>query len=215
MSPTQTARSYVPSVRGDAMLLTHGRTGTASDLLLAGASVVVDGALDGHIGLAGRWWLGIDRRCVVAGPEVSTAPLLLADLRSRVLAGPSEGPWGWFERTAEFALERVSAELAGAGVTTPLRLSRARRMLRHDTLIVSDSAELAARERLLAALSGAGSRESIALGAVLLHSGLLTEVVGRRDTRRLQSAARLLEPDVRALLAALQAQPLRESRIAY
>jgi hypothetical protein len=37
MSPTQTVTSYVPSVRGDGMLLTHGRKGSAEDLLIAGA----------------------------------------------------------------------------------------------------------------------------------------------------------------------------------
>ena len=53
MSRTRTAVTYVPSVRGDAMLLTHGRKGTAEDLLLAGASVVLDGALGGHIDWSG------------------------------------------------------------------------------------------------------------------------------------------------------------------
>src|SRR3954454_19593866 len=127
MNPTQTARTYVPSVRGDAMLLTHGRTGTAEDLLLASASVVLDGALGGHIAIAGRKLLGLDPPRVLAGAEVPYAPLLMAELRERVLAGTPDDPGGWFERAAVFALERVSAELAGAGVTTPLRLSRARR----------------------------------------------------------------------------------------
>ena len=67
MSRTQTARTYVASVRGDAMLLTHGRKGTAPDLLLASASVVLDGALGGHIDVVGRKLLGIERRRVGAG----------------------------------------------------------------------------------------------------------------------------------------------------
>lgn len=203
-SSTQAGRTYVPSVRGDAMLLTHGRKGTPADRLLAGAAVVLDGALGGHIGVTGRAWLGVERRRVVAGPSASDAPLVLADLRLRVLDGPPDGPWGWFERTGELALERVSAELAGAGVTTPLRLSRARRTFRHDTLIVSESAEFAARERLLAALAGSGERESIVLGAILLHTGLLTEVAGRRDTRRLRASVRRLDRAPRTFLAVLR-----------
>jgi hypothetical protein len=215
MSPTQTARTYVPSVRADAMLLTHGRKGTAADLLLGGASVLLDGALGGHIGVTGRSWLGIERRRVVAGPEVLDAPLLMAELRERVLARTPAEPWSWFEGTAVLALERVSAELAGAGVTTPLRLSRARRMFRHDTLIVSEAAEFAARQRVLAALAGEGGRASIALGAILLHTGLLTEIVGGRDTRRLASAVRGLDRAPQLLLAALRDARRRDTRIAY
>jgi hypothetical protein len=215
MSPTQTARIYVPSVRGDAMLLTHGRTGTAEDLLLASASVILDGALGGHIAVVGRKLLGIERRRVVAGADVPDAPLLMAELRQRVLASTPDDPWGWFDRAAVFALERVSAELAGAGVTTPLRLSRARRLFRHDTLIVSQSAESAARQRLFAAIAGQGTPESIALGAILHRTGLLTEIVGRRETRRLEVAVRTLGPVPQVFLAVLRAQRRHESRIAY
>ncbi|WP_028062954.1 GPP34 family phosphoprotein [Solirubrobacter soli] len=215
MSPTQTARTYVPSVRGDAMLLTHGRKGTAEDLLLVSAAVVLDGALGGHIQVVGRRFLGIERRRVVAGALVDDAPLLMADLRSRVLEATPDDPWGWFDRAALFALERVSAELAGAGVTTPLRLSGARRLLRHDTLIVAESAEDAARARLLAALTGAGTSSSIALGAILLHIGLLDEIVGRRDTRRLESAVRGLPSSAQAFLAVLRDQRRREAQLAY
>jgi hypothetical protein len=215
MSPTQTARTYVPSVRGDAMLLTHGRKGTAEDLLLVSASVVLDGALGGHIDVIGRRFLGIERRRVVAGPDRADAPLLMAELRSRVLEGTPDDPWGWFDRAAVFALERVSAELAGAGVTTPLRLSGARRLLRHDTLIVAESAEDGARTRLLAALTGSGTPESIALGAILLHTGLLTEVVGRRETRRLESSVRALPAAAQTFLAVLRDQRHREALIAY
>jgi hypothetical protein len=215
MGSTHTAVTYVPSVRGDAMLLTHGRKGTAGDLLLAGASVVLDGALGGHIDVVGRKFLGIERRRVVAGAEVSDAPLLMAELRERVLASPPDDPWGWFDRAAVFALERVSAELAGGGVTTPLRLSRARRLFRHDTLIVSESAELAARERLLAALAGDGSPESIALGAILQHTRLLTEVVGRRQTRHLEASVRTLPVAAQTFIAVLRDQQRREALLAY
>jgi hypothetical protein len=215
MSPTQTARTYVPSVRGDAMLLTHGRKGTAEDLLLAGAAVVLDGALGGHIDVVGRRFLGIERRRVVAGPEIADAPLLMAQLRSRVLAGTPDHPWGWFERAAAFAAEQVSAELEGAGLTTPLRLSRARRLLRHATLLVSESAEDAARERLSRALAGHGSPESIALGAILLHTGLLPEIAGRRDTRRLEASVRGLPAAAQIFLAVLRDRRRREAQITY
>ena len=65
MSLTHTAVTYEPSVRGDAMLLTHGRKGTAEDLLLVAGALVIDGALGGHIDVvaggcsassAGGWW---------------------------------------------------------------------------------------------------------------------------------------------------------------
>jgi hypothetical protein len=215
MSPTQTARTYVPSVRGDAMLLTHGRKGTAEDLLLVSASVVLDGALGGHIEVVGRRLLGIERRRVVAGPERADAPLLMAELRARVAESAPDDPWGWFDRAAVFALERVSAELAGAGVTTPLRLSGARRLLRHDTLLVAHSAEDAARARLLAALAGSGTPVSISLAAILQHTGLLVEVAGRRDTRRLESAVRGLPASAQAFLAVLRDQRRREAQLTY
>jgi hypothetical protein len=215
MSPTQIAATYVPSVRGDAILLTHGRKGAAEDLLLAGAAVIVDGALGGHIEISGRKLLGVERRRVAAGPEVAGAPLLMAELRERVLAATPDDPWGWFDRAAVFALERVSAELDAAGVTTPLRLSRGRRLFRHDTLLVSESAETAARERLFLALAGAGTPESIAVGAILRHTGLLDEIVGRRDTRRLEASVRRLPAAAQVFLAVLKDQARREALIAY
>ena len=107
MSSTRTAATYVPSVRGDAMLLTHGRKGAAEDLLLVSAAVILDGALGGHIDVTGRGVLGLERRRVVAGPELPGAPLLMAELRDRVLVGTPDDPWGWFERAAVFALARV------------------------------------------------------------------------------------------------------------
>jgi hypothetical protein len=215
MSRTRIAATYVPSVRGDAMLLTHGRKGTPQDVLLAGASVVLDGALGGHIDVSGRRRLGVGRHRVAAGADVPDAPLLMAELRERVLVSPPLDPWSWFDRAAVFAVERVSAELDGAGCTTPLRLSRARRIFRHDTLIVSEAAEFAARSRLLAAMAGEGSPPSIALGAILHHTDLLTEVAGRRDTRRLEADVRTLPPAAQTCLAVLRDQrrrhPLRAS----
>ena len=209
MSPTQTAATYEPSVRGDAMLLTHGRKGTAADLLLAAGAVVLDGALGGHIDVVGRRLLGFERRRVVAGPELPEAPPLMAELRARVQAAPPDEPWGWFDRAAGFALESVTEELEAAGVTTPLWLSRARRVFRHDTLLVSPSAEEAAHERLHDALAGRGTQASIAVGALLDRLGLLEEVTGRREPRRLQVAT--LAPAAQAFLTALADQRRREA----
>jgi hypothetical protein len=195
------------------MLLTHGRKGTAEDLLLVACAVVVDGALGGHIDIVGRRLLGFERRRVVAGPELPGAPALMAELRARVAAAVPDEPWGWFDRAAGFALERVSTELASAGLTTPLRLSNTRRMLRHDTLIVSTSAEDAARRRLLDALAGRGSPSSIALAAILERLELLEEVSGaRRDTRRLQVGT--LAPAAQVLLSVLADQRRREGVLA-
>src|SRR4051812_25315664 len=113
MSRTQTARNYRPSVCGDALLLTHGRMGTAADMLLVGASVLLDGALGGHIDVAGgRRFFGMRRRRVVPGCEIVDAPVLMAELRERVASGTPDHPAAWFDRAAILALERVSAELA-------------------------------------------------------------------------------------------------------
>ena len=86
-------------------------------------------------------------------------------------------------------------------------------MLRHDTLIVSASAEDAARGRLLDALAGRGTQSSIALGALLSRLELLEEIVGRRcDARRLQ--VRTLAPAAQALLTVLADQRRREAVLA-
>jgi hypothetical protein len=214
MSPTQTATSYVPSVRGDAMLLTHGRKGAAEDLLIAGASVVLDGALGGHLEITGRRLLGFERRRVVAGPEVPGAPLLMAELRSQVLVSAPGDPWSWFDRAAVFAVDRIAAELGACDLTTPLRLSRARRVFRHETLIVSDSAEAAAFERLLDALAGHGTAPSIALGAILDRCDELEPLVGRRSARRLDASVATLPAAAQTFLAVLRDRRRRETLIA-
>ncbi len=215
MSPTQTVTTYVPSVRGDGMLLTHGRKGVAEDLLLAGASVVLDGALGGHIEITGRKFLGLERRRVVAGPEIPGAPVLMAELRSRVLVSTPDDPWGWFDRAAVFALDRISTELDAAGLTTPLRLSRARRTFRHETLIVSETAESEAHQRLLAALAGHGTPSSIALGAILHYCDEFVPLVGRRSTRQLEASIRTLPAAAQTCLAVLKDQRRRESMIGH
>ena len=80
---------------------------------------------------------------------------------------------------------------------------------------MSESAELAARERLLAALAGDGSPESIALGALLHHTRLLTEVVGRRETRHLEASVRTLPAAAQTFIAVLRDQQRREALLAY
>jgi hypothetical protein len=213
MSPTQTATSYVPSVRGDAMLLTHGRKGAAQDRLIAGASVMLDGALGWHVSITGRKLLGFDRRRVVAGLDLPGAPPLMHELRSRVLDAAPDAPSGWFDRTAGFALDGIAAELAACDLTTPLRLSRARRVFRHETLIVSESAEAAALERLLDALAGHGAPPSIALAAVLHACDELEPLVGRRSTRRLDAAVATLPAAAQTFLAVLRDQRRRGALI--
>ncbi|HET6547374.1 MAG TPA: hypothetical protein VFG79_02880, partial [Solirubrobacter sp.] len=94
----RTTLAYAPSVRGDAMLLTHGREGTE---LLIGAALLLDGVLAGVIDVVGsgpdRRRPGavgafasvpeaLERRRVVAGAELPDTPSLLAELRDRVLA---------------------------------------------------------------------------------------------------------------------------------
>jgi hypothetical protein len=213
MSPTQIITTYVPSVRGDAMLLTHGRKGAADDLLIASASVMLDGALGSHVTITGRKLLGFERRRVVPGLEFPDAPPLMAELRSRVLDSAPDDPWGWFDRAAVFALDRIAAELDACGLTTPLRLSRARRSFRHETLIVSETAESEAHERVLTALAGRGTPPSIALGAILHHCDELNEVVGRRSTRQLEASIRTLPPAAQTFLAVLEDERRREARI--
>jgi hypothetical protein len=177
--------------------------------------VVLDGALGGHIEISGRKVLGFERRRVVAGPEVPGAPLLMAELRSQVLLSTPDEPWAWFDRAAVFALDRISAELGACDLTTPLRLSRARRVFRHETLIVSESAESAALDRLLAALAGHGTPPSIALGAILHSCDELVPPAGRRSTRRLDASIRTLPAAAQTFLAVLKDQRRREAIIGH
>src|SRR5262245_40302063 len=139
---------YIPSARGDAMLLTHGREGIEP---LIGAAAVLDGILGGH--------LELDGVRLLPGVEDPDAPPLLADLRHRVLFGERGTLRAWIARAAEFVPSRTAVELIGAGVASPL----ARRFQRGLTLSVDAYAEAAARERLLAAREP----HAIALGAAL------------------------------------------------
>jgi len=135
------------TIRGDVMLLTHGRQG--SDRLI-GAALLLDAVLDNE--------LDIDGGYIVAGPERADSPLV-AELRARVMAGPPESPLAWIERTAQFAPARTAAELIRAGVASPL----ARRFQREFTLSVDARAEAAARERVV---------HNPAVAALLWDSGL-------------------------------------------
>ena len=81
---------------------------------------------------------------VVAGRSSADEPLLLADLRARVLTAPTGSPLRWIERTAEFAPHRIATELVTAGIAMPL----SPRFARTFTLSVNARAEAAARARI-------------------------------------------------------------------
>lgn len=172
MSPTQTTATYEPSVRGDAMLLTHGRGG-----LVLGAAVLLDGVLEGSLDVLG------DRR-VVAGRRIAGAPLL-ADLRSRVLAAPPGSPHEWIVRATAFAPHRIACELIAAGAASPLD----RRFQRGFTLSVDARAEADARDRIAS---------DPALAGLLYLSGLPTGDPLPPDTHALPAAARTILRTLRA-----------------
>jgi hypothetical protein len=124
--------TYAPSVRGDAMLITHGRQG--SERLLA-AALLLDAVLGGHLDLAP------DRPHLLAGSGLADAAPLLAN----VLDAPPALPQRWIERAAALAPAGIAIELIAAGTAEPL----ARRFQRHFTLSVDANAEAQARQRLL------------------------------------------------------------------
>jgi hypothetical protein len=128
--------TYVPSVRGDGMLITHGCEGTERLLAVA---LLLDAVLGGHLDLAPG------RPHLVAGPELPDVPPLLADLRARVLEAPPASPRAWIERAAFFAPACVAIELIATGAAEPLP----RRLQGRFTLSVDAHAEAEARRRLL------------------------------------------------------------------
>lgn len=210
---------YLPSVRGDALLVTHGRFGAVEDLLLISAAVVLDGVLGGHLEVTRSRRVGVDRRQVGPGAAVPGAPALMADLRERASAVAGDTPWGWFERAAVFAPGRVVEELIAAGVAAPAPPTALQRMFRHATLRVEPQAEAAARERLGDVLTGRpAAPQAIALAGALRGCGLLEEVAGlrlaRRQLRAIADAGRTLDPGPRALLDALDQRRRRASAIA-
>jgi hypothetical protein len=210
---------YVPSVRGDALLLTHGRTGAADDLLLISAAVVLDGVLGGHIDVTGTRRVGLDRRRIAPGAAVPGAPKLMADLRERAIAVGGDTPWGWFERASLFALRRASDELIGAGVAEPFVPSDVYRLFRHDTLRVQWEAEAAARDRLADVLTGRlAPPHAIALACALHGCDLLNDVAGvrvdRRQLRAMTDAGRSLASGARAVLDTLQERRRGDAQVA-
>jgi hypothetical protein len=210
---------YVPSVRGDALILTHGRTGAMEDLILISAAVVLDGTLGGHVEVTGNRRIGLDRRRVAPGVEDPRAPALMADLRRRVVAVAGETPWDWFEHAGVFALARVTEELIDAGAAEPLATSRVQRLFRHRTLYPDPAVEAAARERLADVLTGRpAAPPAIALANALYGCESLEDVaglrLGRRHLRAMADAGRSLDSGTRAVLATLEARRRRAAKIA-
>jgi hypothetical protein len=194
-----TVATYVPSVRGDAMLLTHGREGTE---LLLGAALVLDGILGGQLDVTtpglerrrsaedgGGFDTLLERRRLIAGPERAESPLM-AELRARVMSGPPEPPRDWILRAALFAPARVAAEIVAAGVASPLE----RRFQGRHTLSIDARAEADARTRLL-------SPDGTVLAALLHTHGVLAAI--SRDP--FPPASHTLPPAARAVIAALRA----------
>ena len=183
-----TALTYVPSLRGDAMLLTHGREGTER---LVGAALLLDGVLTGTIDIGpvaperrrdGYEAFGyrLDRRRVIPGEEPSFDSLL-TDLRERVIAGAPESPRAWIDHAAGFAPPLIAAELILAGVAAP----HERRFQRG--VSVNARAEAAARDRL---------DVNPALAAACFACGLATP--------SLPPVTRFLPPAAVAVIAALR-----------
>jgi hypothetical protein len=210
---------YDPCARGDALLLTRGRTGSAEDLLLISAAVVLDGVLGGHIHVTGHRKLGIERRRIAPGPAVAGAPAVMEALRRQVVDVAGDTPWGWFERTSVYALERTTDELVEAGVAIRFASDPLRRLFPHATLHVDRDAQAAARERLADVLTGGrAAPHAIALASALHFCERLDDVaglrLGRRQLRALTDAARSLGSGPRAVLDTLQERRRRADRIA-
>jgi hypothetical protein len=210
---------YVPCARGDALLLTRGRTGSAEDLLLISSAVVLDGVLGGHIEVTGHRKLGVERRRIAPSPAVPGASPLMEALRRQVVAVAGDTPWGWFERTSVYALKRTTDELVEAGVAMRFTPDPLRRLFPHPTLHVVQDAQAAARERLADVLTGGhADPHAIALASALHYCERLDDVaglrLGRRQLRALTDAARSLGSGPRAVLATLQERRRRADRIA-
>ena len=200
---------YVPSVRGDALLLTHGRTGGAEDLLLISAAVVLDGVLGGHVEVTGSRKPGLDRRRIAPGPAIAGAPALMADLRERSIAIAGDTPWGWFQRASISALKRSSDELIAVGAAERALPEPIWRLFRHRTLRVHPEHEGAARERLADVLTARPAPpHAVALACALHACAALDEVAGvclsRRHLRAMADATRSLGSGAQAVLAALE-----------
>jgi hypothetical protein len=161
-------------LRSDAMLLTHGRAGTEP---LVAAALLIDAVRSAHLAV-------LEGRRIVAGRSTADTPVLLADLRARVLTGAPGSPLRWIERTAEFASHRIATELVTAGIAMPL----SPRFARTFSLSVNARAEADARARIAT---------DPAL-AVLLYTG------GLPTGDPLPPSAHSLPAAERAILAALR-----------
>jgi hypothetical protein len=209
--------TYAATLRGDALLLSGGHRGAPDDTLVLAAGVVLDAALHGLIDVVGARRLGIDRRRVVPGPnqpDARTAPLL-ADLRGRVERATPETPWGWYERAAVFAFDRVSEELVRDGAIERVEPPLWRRLIRHRAIRILDTrASDAAAQRVGAVAAGrAATPGDIALAGLLRETGFLGPVVGRGRERRIDAARRELPDAVAACLDALAEARKRARRI--
>jgi Golgi phosphoprotein 3 GPP34 len=209
---------YVPCARGDALLLTRGRTGSAEDLLLISSAVVMDGVLGGHIHVTGHRKLGVERRRIAPGPPVPGAPALMEALRRQVVAVAGDTPWEWFERVSVYALKRSTDELVAAGAATRFTPDPLQRLFPHPTLHVDPDSHAAARERLADVLTGGrAAPHAIALASALHACDRLDDVaglrLGRPQLRAMTDAARSLGSGPQAVLAALE-QRCRRAELA-
>jgi hypothetical protein len=168
MSLLEAPPTYEPSVRGDAMLITHGREG--SERLLA-VALLLDAVLGGHLDLAPG------RAHLLAGSALTDAPPLIADL----VEAPPASPRAWIERAAVLAPARIAIELIAAGAAEPL----ARRFQRHFTISVNAHSEADARRRLL-------DPASPALAAVMYVHGGFSAVAFPPSLHTLPPAARAI-----------------------
>jgi hypothetical protein len=210
---------YVPCARGDALLLTRGRTGSAEDLLLICSALVLDGVLGGHIHVTGRRKHGVERRRIAPGPEVPGAPAPMRALRRHVVAIAGDTPWGWFERVSVYARKFSTDELVESGCAVRFTPDPLDRLFPHATLHVDPDAHAAARERLADVLTGGSAApHAIALASALHFCERLDDVaglrLGRRQLRALTDAARSLGSGPQAVLAALEQRVWRTERAA-
>jgi hypothetical protein len=205
--------TYVPTLRGDALLLSGGRRGAPDDTLVLAAAIVLEGALHGLIDVTGARRLGIDRRRVVPGPQTPgrDTPALLAELRERVERATPGTPWDWYERAAVFAFDRVSEELAGAGAIERTEPPWWRRIVRHRAIRILDTrARAAAAERVRAVQAGrAAPAQDVVLAGLLYETGFLRSAA----ERALERARRELPPSPAALLDALTEARRRAERV--
>jgi hypothetical protein len=126
-----------------------------------------------------------------------------------------ETPWGWYERAAVFAFDRISDELVRAGAIERVEPPLWRRLIRHRAIRILDRrAADDAAERVKAVAKGrAATPSDIALAGLLRETDFLSAVVGRGRERRVDAARDELPPAVAACLDALAEARRRAERI--